>query len=423
MEVLKEQEGGDVKEAIAFKVPDPKFTLDRLGAKKETITLSGQSRSGIAGKPMFLINERLKKMEGIFVWAVVTFDQEPDTVRNVQDLGKRIEGLDELTRREFAVRTPGKEGGFHILRIRLIRKFANPIEIKAPPPGRGFGGLINLSKDRLRENTPVDGLALRADQAAKILENSQKAIVLGSGLEIDGRPLFLISENKICGVIEFDKPRKISVKEFKRLAPVHGFSDERRLELWPEADELLYYSVKTVEAVDGQEVLSDFGFETPVLIEDVDLLLGEAFHIEGTHWIPVPESGTCPANFPKKARFPGKDKVVCFTSSAAPAAAQARMNEAEDLPKNELGFTVGETLTKVQEQDEKFSKENSGFVEQAASFDKACGTCRFYLRDPNGSATGQCQVVDGPINWFASSNLYISSDAESRAVFEKTAQK
>ncbi|KKL69714.1 hypothetical protein LCGC14_2112140, partial [marine sediment metagenome] len=44
-----------------------------------------------------------------------------------------------------------------------------------------------------------------------------------------------------------------------------------------------------------------------------------------------------------------------------------------------------------------------------------CGACRFYLRDPS-SEVGRCQVVDGPIPWFATSDLYISADAEARAV-------
>ena len=57
--------------------------------------------------------------------------------------------------------------------------------------------------------------------------------------------------------------------------------------------------------------------------------LSEAFHLRDTHWVPVPESGSCPMSHPVKARFPGKQKLVCFRRTAAEAAAQARMREAD----------------------------------------------------------------------------------------------
>ena len=241
---LREQER--VSKALALKAPDPKFILDRLGARKEAILLTGQSRSGIAGKPFFLVNERLKKREGIFVWALVTFDQEADTIRTVDQLGSRKAGLDELTRREFEVRQSTKEGPFFVLKLKLMQKFAKPIELKAPPGGRGFGGEIDLARDRL----------------------------------------------------------------------------------------------------------------------------AEAFHIRGTHWIPIPSGGQCPVRFPTKGPFPGKPgKTVCFTKAAARIAGM-RMSEQDEAEKLE------NQVLNLREKD---------FPEGR------CGQCRYFVE----SAT--CKILQGPV--------------------------
>ena len=59
----------------------------------------------------------------------------------------------------------------------------------------------------------------------------------------------------------------------------------------------------------------------------------EAFHIRGTHWVRVPASGRCPADFPVKAQFPGRQQTVCFKRDAARAATQARQRRTEQIPK------------------------------------------------------------------------------------------
>lgn len=59
----------------------------------------------------------------------------------------------------------------------------------------------------------------------------------------------------------------------------------------------------------------------------------EAFHIRDTHWVRVPASGRCPAEFPVKAQFPGRQQTVCFKRDAARAAAQARQRRSEQIAK------------------------------------------------------------------------------------------
>lgn len=78
--------------------------------------------------------------------------------------------------------------------------------------------------------------------------------------------------------------------------------------------------------------------------EDVDRLIKlgeekvearEAFHIRGTHWVPVPESGSCPVSHPKKMRLPQGD-TRCFTNSAATALEQSRMRASEAIVQFDL---------------------------------------------------------------------------------------
>ncbi len=164
--------------------------------------------------------------------------------------------------------------------------------------------------------------------------------------------------------------------------------------------------------------------------------LSEAFHLRDTHWVDVPESGACPVSHPTKARFPGKQKQVCFTKSAAESAAQARMREQDepeqvepeqvepkqdDKPRSSRGLTVAETFAAIQEKGQKFTQDEANFQRVAPSPDKVCGACRFYLRSPT-EAIGACQVVDGPIPWFATSDLYISATDEAVASFAAAQQ-
>lgn len=144
----------------------------------------------------------------------------------------------------------------------------------------------------------------------------------------------------------------------------------------------------------------------------------EAFHIRGTHWVRVPASGRCPAEFPVRAQFPGRQQTVCFTQASARSAAQARQRRSEqaESPTNPVGLTVRQTLEGVGQQGRKSSKAEAKFQQRSPSPERACGTCRFFLRD-SASEIGLCQVVEGPIPWFSTSDLFISAEDEAEFSF------
>ena len=88
---------------------------------------------------------------------------------------------------------------------------------------------------------------------------------------------------------------------------------------------------------------------------------------------------------------------------------------ARDTPTSPRGLTAGETLEQTAEHGRQ-SQEQANYVPRSPNAYSTCGACRFYLRDPS-SEVGTCQVVAGPINWYGTSDLYISASEEARFVF------
>ena len=84
----------------------------------------------------------------------------------------------------------------------------------------------------------------------------------------------------------------------------------------------------------------------------------------------------------------------------------------KQAPTNQRDLTVSETFAAVEDQGKKFTKSDSGYIEPSKNPNQVCGNCRFFLRDET-SAIGKCQVVEGDIAWFATSDLWISATEES----------
>ena len=88
---------------------------------------------------------------------------------------------------------------------------------------------------------------------------------------------------------------------------------------------------------------------------------------------------------------------------------------ARDTPTSPRGMTAGETLAATEEHGRQ-SQEQANYVARSPNAYSTCGACRFFLRDPS-SEIGTCQVVQGPVNWYGTSDLYISAADEARFVF------
>ncbi len=99
---------------------------------------------------------------------------------------------------------------------------------------------------------------------------------------------------------------------------------------------------------------------------------------------------------------------------------QIKVVKQDGAPVSERGLSVGETFEAVEASGAKFSQEQAGYTDDTPDPGVACGTCRFFLRDPAGSVRGQCQVVSGDIAWHGHSELHISAEAEARHTLEST---
>lgn len=91
----------------------------------------------------------------------------------------------------------------------------------------------------------------------------------------------------------------------------------------------------------------------------------------------------------------------------------------QESPLNVRGWSVAGTLMQVGDMGRKFFKQEANYVEPSPNPDTVCGSCRFFNRNPDGSERGWCQVVEGTVAWFGTSELYISAAAEARAVLLK----
>ncbi len=150
------EQDGNVK-ARALKVNDPEFLLGRLADDKEALLVTRVTRKSLEGTPFVLVNKKKDDDDPVQAFAVVQFKQEEGTVENLETLGDRVAGIDELSRTDFGEGGEKSGQALYVLKLSLVDKFADPIELKGPPPGRRFGGEVDLERDRLQEAFHIRG--------------------------------------------------------------------------------------------------------------------------------------------------------------------------------------------------------------------------------------------------------------------------
>lgn len=86
-------------------------------------------------------------------------------------------------------------------------------------------------------------------------------------------------------------------------------------------------------------------------------------------------------------------------------------------PTSTRGYTTEETLQLAKENG-KFSPEDAYYNPRSPHGWKVCASCRFFVRNPDSSA-GTCMAIEGTVNWFGTSDLYISAADEAAYVFSE----
>ena len=121
----------------------------------------------------------------------------------------------------------------------------------------------------------LPGLYLMPPHAKMIYEGKKKEIIQ-SDREMKilkkhiGKEMYLISEDKIYGIIKLREPREIDVNEFLQLRYAHQVSDEERQEWWPDMKKLFAYEFEIIEMF---EKLKHFDVPQGVQVVTKEVLL------------------------------------------------------------------------------------------------------------------------------------------------------
>ena len=361
-----------------LKVPSPEFLINRLKGRKEALILSGASHDKLVGEVFTLVNERKAEDEPTKAFGRITFTQEPRSISNIRSLGRRRESVDPLMLREFEVR----EAPFFILKLQLKSAFATPKKLSGVPPGR-FSSTVELPES---ENENLD-------EAFHIRDLHWKPV----------------PEDGSCPASHSNKLKS------------------------PEGEDRCYTDSAAAALRQSKEVSEQ---ERPSLKAQTYILSKERFETqaEANKWmdendVPRPKVDETEGSF-RYRQFPpdrcqeGSERTTSITDGVQivgcrlkPEFQEQDEEQGQTLPKTKTGLTIADVLEKMKEKGEKFSQEETNFQERAPSPEVACGTCRFYLRNPDGSAIGLCQVVEGAIPWSATSDLYVSAAAEAQVAF------
>ncbi|TET75147.1 MAG: hypothetical protein E3J56_00975 [Candidatus Aminicenantes bacterium] len=135
--------------------------------------------------------------------------------------------------------------------------------------GREKRGLQHFAEKKL------PGLYLVQPHANLIYEGDKKQIIKSeTGMKMlrkyVGKEMFLLSEDKVFGVIKLREPREIDVNDFIQLRYAHRVSDEERKEWWPGKKKLFAYEFEIVEMFEKLK-----HFDVPkgvqVLVKEVEI--------------------------------------------------------------------------------------------------------------------------------------------------------
>jgi len=118
-----------------LKMPDPVYIARRLGANKKVGLLSRINRDSFVGKRMALINERLKKEAGVFLFGTLKL-KSGKFIKSISDI--KEEWVDGLTFLEFL-----PLDGIYFYELEEI-DIHDPEKLRSIPPGRRFTASIDL---------------------------------------------------------------------------------------------------------------------------------------------------------------------------------------------------------------------------------------------------------------------------------------
>lgn len=120
----------------------------------------------------------------------------------------------------------------------------------------------------------------------------------------------------------------------------------------------------------------------------------EAFHIRNTHWVPVPESGSCPASHPTRLQSP-EGQSRCYTNGAADALRRTResyteFEEQERPPLKTQTYILSKERFKTQAEADKWMDDNNA---PRPKVDEKENTFRYRQFDPDRCEEGSARTL------------------------------
>lgn len=126
-------------------------------------------------------------------------------------------------------------GGEPVLTIEEAREMA------------GLGPKVGFKKGELKEKS-LPGIYLTEPHGELIQKGRKKLIVKSKEFsEMIQKPLYLVSDARIYGIIKLREPVKISLSQFDDLAEEHLISDKEREAWWPHYNELFSYRFNVLQ--------------------------------------------------------------------------------------------------------------------------------------------------------------------------------
>ncbi len=107
-------------------------------------------------------------------------------------------------------------------------------------------------RNELSGDGSLPGLYLKSPHATLIYDGDKKQILESEpGMKMlknyVGKEMYLVSDDKVFGIIKLREPREISINDFIQLRYAHRVSDEERKERWPEEKKLFAYEFDIVK--------------------------------------------------------------------------------------------------------------------------------------------------------------------------------
>jgi hypothetical protein len=104
----------------------------------------------------------------------------------------------------------------------------------------------SLDEDTDAAFRSLPGLILTKPHGTLLASGEKTLVVKSVPFEIENKEFYIVQDDEVLGIVEFDKMREISIEDFRKFEEGHKISEAERKEWWPEADKLYLYQISAL---------------------------------------------------------------------------------------------------------------------------------------------------------------------------------